>query len=45
MKLPVIPVVQKCIKKMTRKKPNVTVNLDEVVVLGATVKKDVHPLP
>ena len=33
-----IPVVQELVKKMTGKDPNVTVNPDEVVALGAAVQ-------
>ena len=33
-----IPAVQELVKKMTSKEPNVTVNPDEVVALGASVQ-------
>lgn len=33
-----IPAVQELVKKMTGKDPNVTVNPDEVVALGAAVQ-------
>lgn len=33
-----IPAVQELVKKMTGKEPNVTVNPDEVVALGAAVQ-------
>ena len=33
-----IPAVQELVKKLTRKEPNVTVNPDEVVALGAAVQ-------
>lgn len=33
-----IPAVQELVKKMTGKNPNVTVNPDEVVALGAAVQ-------
>ncbi|ONK67120.1 uncharacterized protein A4U43_C06F15920 [Asparagus officinalis] len=33
-----IPAVQELVKKMTEKNPNVTVNPDEVVALGAAVQ-------
>jgi len=33
-----IPVVQDLVKRLTNKEPNVTVNRDEVVALGATAQ-------
>uniref|UniRef100_A0A7N2R4C1 Uncharacterized protein n=1 Tax=Quercus lobata TaxID=97700 RepID=A0A7N2R4C1_QUELO len=36
-----IPAVQELVRKMTRKEPNVTVNPDEVVALGAAVQAGV----
>ncbi|XP_030962081.1 heat shock 70 kDa protein 6, chloroplastic-like [Quercus lobata] len=36
-----IPAVQELLRKMTRKEPNVTVNPDEVVALGAAVQAGV----
>ena len=33
-----IPAVQELVRKMTRKEPNVTVNPNEVVALGAAVQ-------
>ena len=33
-----IPAIQELVRKMTGKEPNVTVNPNEVVVLGATVQ-------
>ncbi|KAL0006793.1 hypothetical protein SO802_008295 [Lithocarpus litseifolius] len=36
-----IPAVQELVRKMTGKEPNVTVNLDEVVALGAAVQAGV----
>ncbi|XP_038897254.1 stromal 70 kDa heat shock-related protein, chloroplastic-like [Benincasa hispida] len=36
-----IPAVQELVKKMTRKEPNMTVNPDEVVALGAAVQAGV----
>jgi molecular chaperone DnaK (HSP70) len=36
-----IPAVQELVKKMTGKDPNVTVNPDEVVALGAAVQAGV----
>lgn len=37
-----IPAVQELVKKMTGKDPNVTVNPDEVVALGAAVQVSKH---
>lgn len=37
-----IPAIQELVKKMTGKDPNVTVNPDEVVALGAAVQVDTH---
>lgn len=37
-----IPAVQELVKKMTGKEPNVTVNPDEVVALGAAVQVGPH---
>lgn len=39
-----IPAVQELVKKMTGKDPNVTVNPDEVVALGASVQVCVRSL-
>lgn len=39
-----IPAVQELVKKMTGKDPNVTVNPDEVVALGAAVQVNVIPI-
>ena len=36
-----IPAVQELVQKMTNKKPNVSVNPDEVVALGAAVQAGV----
>ena len=36
-----IPAVQELVRNMTRKEPNVTVNPNEIVALGAAVQ--VHP--
>lgn len=38
-----IPAVQELVKKMTGKDPNVTVNPDEVVALGAAVQVFLFP--
>lgn len=39
-----IPAVQELVKKMTSKEPNVTVNPDEVVALGASVQVCIYPI-
>lgn len=39
-----IPAVQELVKKLTGKDPNVTVNPDEVVALGAAVQVVLYPL-
>jgi molecular chaperone DnaK len=38
-----IPAVQELVKKLTGKEPNVTVNPDEVVALGAAVQVSSDP--
>lgn len=39
-----IPAVQELVKKLTGKDPNVTVNPDEVVALGAAVQVGLNPI-
>lgn len=39
-----IPAVQELVKKLTGKDPNVTVNPDEVVALGAAVQVLLHTM-